>query len=164
MTEAPAYRHVQRGIIRPILLVSAAACAGAAWLLRDTPALWIDVAAAVVLLLASFAFGTLTVEDEGRALAVRFGPLPLFRKRIPYASIARVERMRSAFLFGWGIHYTPKGWLWNIGGFDCVAIGQGAKTTLVGTDDPEGLADFLMRKSADPEPGRERVQRPPLGA
>lgn len=104
------------------------------------------LASALVCVFLAFAFGTLTVKDEGDRLAVRFGPLPVFKMHIPYAEITGIEQTRSTFLAGWGIHWTLRGWLWNIGGFDCVRIETGKTSTLVGTDDSEGLVTFLQHR------------------
>ncbi len=141
------YHHTQRGIIRPILLVVAVAFAAAACVVRRSPPLMPTfLATAVVSVLLSFVSGTLTVRDDGDRLAVRFGPLLLFKKTIPYADMTGVERDRSTLLAGWGIHRTRKGCLWNIGGFDCVRIAMGERSTLIGTDDPDGLVAFLHSK------------------
>ena len=104
------------------------------------------IASAIVCAVLSFTFGLLAVQDEGDHLSVSFGPIPFFRKSIPYSEITAVAKDRSHFLSGWGIHLTRKGWLWNIGGFDCVHIEMGTQQILVGTDDPEGLFSFLNSK------------------
>ena len=138
------YSHTQKGILRPILLICAAVCFVVAYLAWESPPLTpVFVVAGVVCIVLAFAFARLTVCGEGERLAVRFGPIPLFRTTIPFDKITGVERTRSTFLAGWGIHLTRKGWLWNIGGFDCVRIETGEKSTLIGTDDPDGLATFL---------------------
>jgi hypothetical protein len=148
------YSHTQRGIIKPILLAAAGITLAVAFVVLEEspPARTAALAVACVLVGASFLFGSLTVRDEGDRLGVRFGPVPLFRRTIPYSEIARVERERSGLLAGWGIHYTRKGWLWNIGGFDCVRVTTPRGSTLIGTDDPEGLVAFLKSRIAS---GRE---------
>jgi len=143
------YSHTQRGILQPVLLVAAAACLAGAWFNRSVPPYGavLSLAAAAVLLL-SFAFATLTIADGGDRLLVRFGPLVLFRKEIPYREIEAVEPARSPLLAGWGIHWTPRGWLWNVGGLDCVRIViRGGKGMLLGTDDPAGLLAFLRKRT-----------------
>lgn len=141
------YSHTQRGILRPILLASGAVCLVIAYFTQESPPLTpIFLASGVACAVLAFAFAWLTVCGEGEWLAVRFGPIPLFRKMIPLGKITNVEKARSTFLAGWGIHLTRKGWLWNIGGFDCVRIETGEKNTLVGTDDPDGLVAFLKRR------------------
>lgn len=95
-------------------------------------------------------FSSLTIYDGGEALVVQFGPLPLLRKRIPYASITRVEKGRTTFFDGWGIHYRPGwGWTWNVWGFDCVRVFCDKQVYNLGTDDPEGLLRFLEAKLAE---------------
>jgi len=142
------YAHTQKGILQPILLALAGICLGAAFSLRATPPYTIIfTAAAIACVVLSFAFVRLTVRDEGDHLAVRFGPIPLFKKSIPYAEITAVGKCRSHFISGWGIHLTNKGWRWNIGGFECVRIEMDPKSMLIGTDDPDGLAVFLGSKA-----------------
>jgi len=90
------------------------------------------------------ALGYLAVVAEGDHLAIRFGPLPLFRKRIRYDDIREVKTGRTTLLDGWGIHWNPwGGWVWNIWGRDCVVIRLNKGVFRVGTDDPRGLAEFL---------------------
>lgn len=146
MQQDDGYSHTQTGIIRPILLLCVAGTLVGAWFAQDKPTSYILLGSAAFLALISLAFGHLTVRDEGDRLAVRFGPLPVFTKAIPYAEITGAERDRLTFLAGWGIHYTRKGWLWNIGGYDCVRIEMGTKSTLIGTDDPDRLVAFLRRR------------------
>jgi hypothetical protein len=50
--------------------------------------------------LVGLSFQHLLILDEGDNLAVRFGPLPLFRTRIPYSSIQTVEPCRLPFVGG----------------------------------------------------------------
>ena len=94
---------------------------------------------ALFLLLLGASIGYLTVEDEGDRLAVRFGPFPLFRKRIPYDDIVEVNTGRTTFL---------DGWVWNICGYDCVVLRLKRGKLKIGTDDAEGLAGFLRTRIA----------------
>lgn len=143
------YHHRQRGILLPILLVCAAVMLALGFFaLEDSPLAAIYVASAAGVVVLAFAFATLTVSDAGDRLAVRFGPLPLFRKTIPYADIAAASRERSTILAGWGIHWTRQGWLWNIGGFDCVRIvTRNGSSAIIGSDDAAGLEAFLKART-----------------
>lgn len=149
------YSHTQKGILQPILLASAAACLVLAPAVRGEPQLPVVFAStAAFFVLLSFAFAHLTIRDEGMRLAVRFGPLPLFRKTIPYTAMTGVERERSTFFAGWGIHWTGRGWRWNVGGFDCVRIDTGSTSLFVGTDDPDRLVAFLRSRICQEDAGR----------
>jgi len=50
-----------------------------------------------------------------------FGP-GIIRKRVRLADIVGCEAIRIQWWYGWGIHLTPYGWLYNVSGFDAVAI------------------------------------------
>jgi hypothetical protein len=96
------------------------------------------------------AFHHLTVVDEGDDLAIRFGPLPVFRRTVRYADIGKVEVGRRLLLDGWGIHYSVRGGsVWNLWGRDYVVLHLRQGGVLrIGTDDPENLAQFLEGKFA----------------
>lgn len=148
MSESCGYEHVQRGWLRALLLAVAAGMAAFAvtvWQDDSGAAVGLVVVAGLMVVL-SFCFVTLTVRDAGDRLTVRFGPLVLFRTSVRYADITHVEAMRPKY-FSWGIHWTPKGWLWNIHGLDSVQVVAGRRKLLIGTDDPVGLAAFLQKRS-----------------
>ena len=103
---------------------------------------------AAILFVAAQCFVALTVSDRGDHLSVHFGPVPLFRKRIPYADMLSVEPSRSSLFEGWGIHLVPgSGWTWNIWGRTCVDVhmAQGNRTR-IGTDDQAALLAFLRAR------------------
>lgn len=147
------YAHTQRGGLHWLLLGTALLCALCAFWLRGQgwPA-WLLLVAAVVVTALAFCFTTLTVRDEGEALGVRFGPLPLFHQRVPYASIRSVEASRSRLVDGLGVHWVPgRGWTWNLWGFDCVLLDVQGKTMRIGTDDRENLVAFLEERLTAPD-------------
>ncbi|WP_347243957.1 hypothetical protein [Thermogutta sp.] len=90
---------------------------------------------------------------------VQFGPIPLLRKRIPYEAITRVEKGRTSWLDGWGIHYRLGwGWTYNVWGFDCVRVFCGKKVYNLGTDDPDGLLAFLQSQIASRETATPSIE------
>jgi len=150
MIPGSTYRHTQTGPIYLLLVAVGAAMAVGAWFARAEPiAFWALSISALLVWGASLSFQRMAVEDEGDRLAVRYGPLPLFGKRIPYARIEAVEADRTSLLDGWGIHYVPgRGWTYNIWGFDCVKLTLDGTTVRIGTDDIESLVAFLQSKIA----------------
>jgi len=71
--------------------VGAGMLAGA-WRAQEVPGLpLVLLGAGLLLVVLGLAFHRLTVEDEGDCLALRYGPLPLFHKRIAYTDITAVE-------------------------------------------------------------------------
>jgi hypothetical protein len=102
-------------------------------------------------------FRSLTICDEGEWLALRDGPLPVFRKRICYSDITSVEPGRISLVDGWGIHDIPgRGWTYNLWGFGGVKLTLGRKVIRVGTDDVDRLVAFLWTKLG-PRAAEERV-------
>ena len=117
-----------------------AAAIGFVW-----PAARLAFLIAVVLLLTFTCFYKLTIQVDADTLRASFGT-GLIAKRVRIADIASSEPIRIRWWYGWGIHLTPYGWLYNIAGWDAVAIGlhDGRKFAL-GTDDPHGLVDAIRR-------------------
>ncbi|MBU4270962.1 MAG: hypothetical protein KKE86_13565 [Planctomycetes bacterium] len=142
------YNHMQRGSWHYILFAVAAVMLAAAWVARDEVwAMDLNLAVAVLFVALAMMFGSLTVRDEGQWLALRYGPLPMFRKRIRYDKITAVEPDRTKIIDGWGIHYIPgRGWTYNLWGFDCTRLSLGKKIIRVGTDDADNLVKFLKGK------------------
>lgn len=143
------YEHTQKAPLHLALHAIALLLIWPAWTERaqTASALFILGGASVFLILA-LSFRQLTVTGEADCLALVFGPLPIFRKRIPYAAITAVEPARSSLIDGWGIHYVPgRGWTYNLWGFDCVELHLGKKVVRVGSDDVERLVDFLRGKA-----------------
>lgn len=141
----PDYEHTQQGKLYLLFVPSVLAALGLAFALRHNPAAMAMAAGfALLMLVVTGMFRTLTVRDEGDHLLVQFGPIPSFRKRIAYDQITAVEPAKSRWIDGWGIHYVPRdGWIWNLWGFDCARLTVGGSTLRVGSDDVENLVTFL---------------------
>ncbi|NQT41632.1 MAG: hypothetical protein HQ581_29355 [Planctomycetes bacterium] len=142
------YIHKQTGALHYVLYLSAVAFLIGAWLLQEEPpAIYIFSGTAALVAVCGLGFHHLTVRDDGDHLTLRYGPLPLFSKRISYADITAVEASRSSIIDGWGIHYAPgRGWTYNLWGRDCAKITLGRRVIRVGTDDVKNLVAFLQKK------------------
>ena len=109
------------------------------------------VIAGLILGLVSACFHHLTITDEGDSLRIKFGPLPLFQRRVWYRDIQSVEVNRTRFFDGWGVHLSIRGgWVWNIWGKDCVLIKLTRNRKLwLGNDEPNELCEFLKGQIAE---------------
>ncbi len=145
------YDHTQSAQLYLLFLVVGIGMLVGAWLTpAETMRIILAISGAVMFVLA-VSFRQLTVSDEFDRLLISFGPLPLFRRRIRYTDIKSVERGRTTFFDGWGIHLSPGGgWTWNLWGFDCVDVyfKKGRKLR-IGTNDPEGLESFFNQRLKD---------------
>lgn len=139
------YDHTQHAPLHYLLWAIALGQLVAACFLLDQPfvAGVLGFGAAVVALFAA-CFMYLNVQDEGDRLAIRYGPLPLFRKSLSYDEITEARAGRSTVIDGLGIHFVPgRGWTYNLWGFDCAELKLGEKTMRIGSDDVANLVDFL---------------------
>ena len=99
---------------------------------------------AALLAATGWAFSSLTVEVTPTRLTWFFGP-GLLRKSIEREAIIGATPVRNPWWYGWGIHLTPRGWLYNVGGLDAVELALSNGSTLrIGSDEPEALARALM--------------------
>ena len=100
-----------------------------------------DLTLAAMLLLAGTLLGSLTIEDDGESLFLRYGPLPLLHRRIWYADVANVETDQISILDGWGILWLPyRGWTYNLRGRDCLKLTlRDNKVVRIGSEDVQSL-------------------------
>jgi hypothetical protein len=98
---------------------------------------------AAILAVCAFFFSSLTIEVTDQHLRWRFGP-GLIRKQVLLADIDHAEVTQTKVKEGWGIHLTSRGWLYNVSGFQAVAIRlKTGKQILLGSDEPERLVMAL---------------------
>jgi hypothetical protein len=137
------YRHSQFGSV-----IAAGTVLGALMALGVTLSLskqtlqqawWLVVAMFAVLGAAWALFATLCVEVDAREVRVRFG-VGLIRKTVPIADIVRADIVRTRIGWGWGLHWTPAGWLYNVSGRDAVRLElRRERAIMIGSDEADRL-------------------------
>jgi hypothetical protein len=137
------YRHSQFGSV-----IAAGTVLGALMALGVTLSLskqtlqqawWLVVAMFAVLGAAWALFATLCVEVDAREVRVRFG-VGLVRKTVPIADIVRADIVRTRIGWGWGLHWTPAGWLYNVSGRDAVRLElRRERAIMIGSDEADRL-------------------------
>jgi len=142
MWTAPRYQHTQFGtVVVGSLAASALVLVGLGLALGERV---FTFGGPVMMGIAALLFYALTVEIDGTHLTFRFG-VGLIRKRIPLAEIVNVKPVRNSWLYGWGIHRTPHGWLYNVSGWEAVEIAMASgKRLRLDTDEPQRLAQALL--------------------
>ncbi|HUU10830.1 MAG TPA: hypothetical protein VM431_09865 [Phycisphaerae bacterium] len=107
----------------------------------STLAILVGVAVILAATTALFWSMTITVTDD--ELVWHFGP-GVIRKRVPLADVASCQPTRTSFWNGWGIHWSPRGWVYNVSGFGAVDVRLiSGKALRLGTDEPEALAEAI---------------------
>lgn len=96
-----------------------------------------------IVVLAGVIFSTLSVmvtEDQVK-LHFTFG---LFRTSFPLMKIKTVRVVRNPWYYGWGIHLTMRGWVYNVSGFSAVELELiNGNRYRIGSDDAAGLAEAI---------------------
>jgi hypothetical protein len=70
----------------------------------------------------------------------------LICKKVLLSEIVGCESIRIRWWYGWGIHLTPYGWLFNVSGLDAVAITlRSGRKFALGTNDARGLVEAIRR-------------------
>ena len=115
---------------------------------------WLIVAMFGLLALGLLTYATLTVEVDPTQVCARFG-VGFIRKSIDIADIVRCEIVRTPSWWGWGIHWTPAGWLYNVSGRAAVRLDmRSQRPVMIGSDEAEELKaaiDAMMaRPAVDP--------------
>jgi hypothetical protein len=136
------YEHTQRGTVLLVtFLVTVLFLLGLDPLVPTAREVLFSVIG--ILAICGFLFSSLTIQITDRVLRWQFGP-GLIRKEVPLHDIQKAEVIGTTFLQGWGIHHTTRGWLYNVSGFQAVAVRlEGGKQFLLGTDEPEQLLAAL---------------------
>ena len=139
MSNASPYKHTHVGTV----LIGGLAL-GLLVLIAVAPSLlWVIPLYFVIIPL----LGWLTVEINEELLVCRFG-IGLIRKRFALRDIEEARTVRNRWYYGWGIRWTPHGWLFNAAGLDAVEIRMSnQKSYRVGTDQPAELLRAIQQST-----------------
>ena len=135
------YHHTQSGGVTRIAAIAGVAVAlFAISRVGAPPVLWVAIAA---IGLAGLAFGSMTTEVTQDRFTFWFGP-GVIRRSFRLAELRSYTPVRNPWWYGWGIHLTPSGWLYNVGGWEAVQLElTDGRRLRVGTDEPERLCEAI---------------------
>ncbi len=140
------YRHTQFGTVVVCSLAIAAAVAIPAGLSIGWPP--VMNVAMIALGVALVLFHSLTIEVDRRRLRCRFGWSPIGRT-FPLNDILDARAVRNPWYFGWGIRWTPYGWLFNVSGVEAVELKlRNGSRFRIGTDQPQKVVTAIERYQA----------------
>jgi hypothetical protein len=112
---------------------------------ESSPNWQISVAVELLLLLTLAVFYKLTIKIDNHVLRISFGA-GVVGKTVQLTEIDTYEPVRIRWWYGWGIHLTPYGWLYNVSGWDAVAIKlRNGKKFAIGTAEPQALVEAIRR-------------------
>ena len=142
------YEHTEIGHSMIWFLATATVLVAIGATLESSPRREILLVVSIVLLVTIPLFYKLTITIDNETLRWAFG-VGIIRRKVHVAEIASCEPIRIRWWYGWGIHLTPYGWLYNIAGWDAVAIAlRNGRKFARGSDDSHGLV-LALRGSID---------------
>jgi hypothetical protein len=137
------YKHTQIGYTIIWLPAAAAVLVAIGGSFESWPHREILLVVSIMLLIAIPAFYKLAITIDDKTLAWSFG-VGIIRKKVPIAQIAHCEPIRIRWWYGWGIHLTPYGWLYNVAGWETVVVRlRNGRKLALGTNDPRGLTNAI---------------------
>ena len=147
------YQHSQPGIITRIALGISSICFWGILFLSYTGQLelgktpeetrlvsWILTGLGILIVFVFALFHNLTVIVDQENIIAKFG-IGLVTKRVYLSGVESCRQVRNSFIWGWGIHKIPRGWLYNVSGLDAVELQLKDQNRVIriGTDEPEAL-------------------------
>ncbi len=136
------YKHKQIGYLTLVTIGLALIMVAVIYLLKTNMSLvsWIVL---IILTIALWLFSSLTVELESDFLKLYFGP-GVIKKKFLLKNIDQCVAVRNKWYYGFGIRYTPHGWLFNVSGLDAVELRmKNGKKYRIGSDDAQNLSDAV---------------------
>ena len=140
------YRHTQLGrtLLYPMIAIASVLAIIAVLFAAARLAFLI----AILVLSIPAIFYKLTIAIDDVYVRAIFGPGFTFRK-IKLSNVEACEPIRIRWWYGWGVHLTPYGWLYNVSGWDAVAITlRNGRRVSLGTDQPEELCAAIRRSAS----------------
>ena len=135
------YRHVQTGHF--LFLVYGILIPIAVVLVIVTGFNTIFIIALILLLIALCMFASLSVTVNDRFIIVEFF-LGFPRKVFSLDQVIAYRSVKSPWYYGWGVRYTPRGWLFRVSGLSAIEIELiNGKRYQIGTDEPETLSKAI---------------------
>jgi len=142
------YYHIQPNLAggrkTTYLLAVCALVILSAVMIGVVPVLLIPVFMILALLaLVNALFSSLTVAISGDLLEFWFGA-GVWHRKFLLTKIAGCHVVKNSWWHGWGIRWTPHGWLYNVAGPMAVEIlFKNGKMIRVGSDEPVTLAEAI---------------------
>lgn len=136
------YEHTQAGYVTAGSLGLAGLLLLIVVLVLDEPRTWVRnlcYGLSLSFLVGAVLLSSLTVTVTSEQVRFSFGP-GFWENEIPIQRITDARPVRNPVYYGWGIRYTPDGWLYTVSGLRAIELEMtDGKTLRVGTDEPQRL-------------------------
>ena len=135
------YKHTQVGYLLLTLYSIVVLFLGYFNIMTNFHPLTLTALIIILIILATFARLTVTVDNQ--TIKIQFG-VRIIRKVFQLNDLETYRVVKNPWYYGWGIRFTPRGWLFNVSGFSAVELQmKNGKLYRIGTDEPNNLARAL---------------------
>ena len=115
---------------------------------------WMPYALLGVIAAAFLLVGWMRVTVDGERVRAVMG-VGLLRASVAIPDIRKADIVRPRVWWGWGVHWTPAGWLYNVAGRWAVRLELASeRPVMIGTGDPEGLLAAIESARAERAPAK----------
>lgn len=130
------YEHTQRGDMMIAIFSLAIIVIIAAQFLGGF--VWVAGVVLGILLIVLLLFSTLTITVDFERITIRFGPVGLLKKSWLIEEVESAVPIKNPWYYGLGIHWTPRGILYNVSGSGGVEVRLYSGALFrIGSDEPE---------------------------
>jgi hypothetical protein len=137
------YKHTQFGYFLFFTYCGVFVVMAYLYLVRDYPPVYLT--GMILILIVTGLLAALTVRVNGREIKIKFG-VGVIRKGFRLDEIATFRVVKNPWYYGWGIRYTPRGWLFGVSGFSAIELEmKDGRFYRIGTDEPNILANALNK-------------------
>lgn len=136
------YRHTQFGTVIVVAVGIGFGAAVVGLVLAGGPAAFTATFVGVFILTMALT-SWMTVEVSDGQLRWWMG-IGLISGSVRVNKIAEVQAVRNPWYYGWGMHLTRDGWLYNVSGTEAILVKtDDGKRFRLGTDEPQRLVEVV---------------------
>jgi hypothetical protein len=102
-------------------------------------------------------FYKLTIFIDDTNISFKLG-IGIIGKSYKIAEIASCKPVKNSFIYGWGIHKIPRGWLYNVSGLNAIELTfkDTDKVVRIGTNKSDKIAEIIMGMKETVQNSNER--------
>jgi len=110
------------------------------------PETYMSVTLVLIFIVCLVTFYKLTIMVDDITISFKLG-IGVFGKSYKINEIESCNSVRNKFIYGWGIHLIPNGWLYNVSGFKAIELTfkNSNKVIRIGTNKQEEVVELMQR-------------------
>ena len=110
------------------------------------PEAYMSASLVLIFIVCLLTFYKLTIIIDNTTISFKLG-IGIFGKSYKIDEIESCNSVKNKFIYGWGIHLIPNGWLYNVSSFKAIELTfkNSNKVIRIGTNKPEEIVELMQR-------------------